>query len=98
MVKYPDWILASISTRESVGIISAELSVGGNRDLGIDDFYSGFDGPSGMGILSKIGIPCSTTASCFMLDMESILSIFLMPSQCKMSGMSAWKRIYEELS
>jgi hypothetical protein len=28
-----------------------------------------------------------------MSDMETMLSIFLIPSQCRMSGINAWKRM-----
>lgn len=43
---------------------------------------------SGIGILSLITIPLSTIASCFMFDIDIILSILVIPRKCRMSGMS----------
>lgn len=97
LVKYPAWILASISTRESSGIISTtrKKKVSDSPSLCLWGvwIFEWRDIPSGMGIRSRIGMPDSTMASCFMLDMESMRSILVTPSQWRMSGMSSWKRI-----
>ena len=48
-----------------------------------------YDSP-GISYLFLIGIPLPTIASYFISLMDTMLSILVMPSQCKMSGMRAW--------